>query len=316
MARLLPRWLHLKHGGYYYVRDNRWRLLSRDYGAALAEYARIVGRPGSGVGKLVDRALADMRPGIATSTYAVYSICAERVTEAFAEFAPPQIRPVHVAQFLDDAKATPSMANTLRAFLLNVFNRAVRWGIIESNPARDIKPFPVRRHRDRYITAAEQAAIRAAATPTLQCLIDVAYLTGQRISDVLAMRLADIAPEGVFVRQRKTGARVLIEMTADLADAITRAKSLHGSVRGLTLFHKRDGSPLAYKTIYGHWRAACAAAGVADARFHDLRAAAATDAKAAGQDSRALLGHTTESAHAGYLRSREIVHARPVRARK
>jgi integrase len=87
-------------------------------------------------------------------------------------------------------------------------------------------------------------------------------------------------------------------------------------VRGLTLFHKRDGSPLSYTTMYGHWRKACQAAGVEGANFHDIRAAAATDARAAGGDSQTLLGHTTESSHRRYLRSKVVPVAQPLPARK
>lgn len=316
MARPFPKWLHFKHGRYYYVRKNKWTPLSRDYREALREYADIVARQGDeALTNLVERALADMRKEIADSTYKNYLTCSRRMLEAFAEFTPQQIKPHHVAQFLDDHKATPSMANLLRSFLKGVFARAVRWGIVEADPVRDIKPFKTKK-RDRYITAEEYAEIRKYATPTLQGLMDVAYLTGQRIGDVMGIRYADISEAGVFVRQQKTGQRVLIAMTPDLEAAIKAARSIHRSVKGLTLFHKRDGSPLAYTTIYGQWRRACEAAKVENANFHDIRAASATDAKEQGLDSRTLLGHTTEASHNRYLRSKLTPVAKPVPARK
>lgn len=108
----------------------------------------------------------------------------------------------------------------------------------------------------------------------------------------------------------------MIAMTPDLADVIKRARALHSSVNGVTLFHKRDGTPLLYKTINHQWNKACRAAKVENAHFHDIRAAATTDAKASGLDSRALLGHTTESSHNRYLRSKETKVAAPNKARK
>lgn len=314
--RTLPRWLHRKHGRYYLVRNNQWRPLSRDLHDALVEYARLTARDGGReLQILVDRALKDMDAEVAASTIKNYKVCAKRVLEAFDEFAPSQIKPTHVAQFLDDNKATPSMANLLRSFLRGVFVRAVRWGVVESDPTRDIRPFKTGK-RTRYITEGEFAAIRAQATPTLQCLMDIAYITGQRIGDVMGIRYADISDDGLYVEQEKTKARVLIAMTPDLSDAIGRARELHRSVKGLTLFHKRDGSKLSYFTIYGHWRRACHAAGVQDAHFHDIRAASATDAKAAGMDSKTLLGHTTDSSHSRYLRSKTVPLAQPIPARK
>jgi len=55
---------------------------------------------------------------------------------------------------------------------------------------------------------------------------------------------------------------------------------------------------------------------VEDANFHDLRAASATDADEQGMDSQALLGHTTESSHRRYLRSKKVPVAQPVPGRK
>jgi integrase len=316
MARTLPRWLHEKHGAYYLVRHNKWRRLAGNLRDALIEYARLTSGPeGGAFGELVSRTLDDLKLTISANTYRVYASCARRVLEAFVEFTPPQVRPYHIARFLDDNKATPGMANSMRTFLNNMFQRAVRWGIVESNPVRDIDKFKIAK-RDRYITAEEYQRIREHATPTLACLMDIAYLTGQRIGDCLRIRYADISEDGIFVRQQKTKTRVLIAMTPDLSDAIDKARTLHQSVKGMTLFHRRDGTLIPYATMRDQWRRARFAAGVEDVHFHDIRAAAATDAKAQGLDSKTLLGHLTDSSHNRYLRSKEIKVATPNRARK
>lgn len=316
MARTLPRWMHEKHGAYYLVRKNRWTRLAGNLHDALLEYARLTAGPDdAALADLVSKALADMKLTVAASTFKNYQTCSRRVLEAFAEFTPQQVKPHHIARFLDDNKATPSMANLLHSFLRNMFKRAVRWGIVESDPTRDIEQFKTG-GRDRLITDDEWRRIKAHASPTLACLMDLAYLTGQRIGDVMKIKYADITEEGIYVKQEKTKARRLIVMTADLEAAIREARTIHQSVKGLTLFHKRDGKPLAYSTIYGHWRRACAAANVEDAHFHDIRANAATEADEAGMDSRTLLGHTTESSHQRYLRSKKVKKATPLPARK
>jgi len=212
MARTLPRWMHRKHGRYYLVRANKWHPLSRDLRQALIEYADLVtARPSTSIDALVQRTLNDMKESVAPSTFKNYCTCARRVTEAFAEFSPKQVRPTHVAAFLDDAKATPSMADLLRSFMKGMFQRAVRWGVVDVNPVRDIKPFKTK-PRDRYINEDEFARIRREAPETLQCLMDIAYLTGQRIGDVMSIRYCDISDEGVFFQQQKTAAKVLVAM--------------------------------------------------------------------------------------------------------
>ncbi len=102
-------------------------------------------------------------------------------------------------------------------------------------------------------------------------------------------------------------------MMADLRDAIGQARALNRSVKGFHLFHTRQGKPFSYWTIRTLWGRATAAAGVEDAHIHDIRAKAATDAKAQGIDSKALLGHTTETSHNRYLRSKEIPTVRPLK---
>lgn len=316
MARTLPRWMHQKHGAYYLVRKNKWHRLAGNLHDALVEYARLTAGPETGaLAKLVVDVLDDLKTTVAPSTYKNYVTCSRRFLEAFAEFAPQQIKPKHVGRFLDDHKATLSMANLLHSFMRNVFRRAVRWGVVDADPTRDILKFKTE-GRDRLITQGEWKRIQAHASPTLRCMMDIAYLTGQRISDVMKIRYSDITEEGVFVKQGKTKVRRLIQMTPDLDAAIKEARAIHQSVKGLTLFHKRDGMPLAYSTMYGHWRRACEAAKVRGAHFHDIRAGTATDADEAGMDSKGLLGHTTESSHQRYLRSKKVKKVMPVPARK
>ncbi|MDH3671768.1 MAG: hypothetical protein OES46_11465 [Gammaproteobacteria bacterium] len=64
----------------------------------------------------------------------------------------------------------------------------------------------------------------------MRCIIDVAYLTGLRKKDILKIRLSDITSEGLYVEHSKTGKRVVFELTAALADVITRARGLRRRV--------------------------------------------------------------------------------------
>jgi integrase len=256
-----------------------------------------------------------MKLTVAESTMKNYQVCSRRFLDAFAEFTPQQIKPSHVARFLDDHRKTPSMANLLHSFMRNVFKRAVRWGVIDADPSRDIEKFKTE-SRDRLISDDEWRLIKANASPVLSCLMDIAYITGQRIGDVMAIRHADISDEGLYVKQKKTSARRLLVMTPDLRAALDDANALNPTVKAPTIFHKGDGKPLSYNTIYGHWRRACAAAGVENAHFHDIRANAATEADEAGMDSKALLGHASETVHKRYLRSKKVTKAQPLPAKK
>ncbi|MDR2925005.1 MAG: tyrosine-type recombinase/integrase, partial [Azoarcus sp.] len=88
--------------------------------------------------------------------------------------------------------------------------------------------------------------------------------------------------------------------------------ALHNTEKGITLFRTRLGRPIRYGTARELWSRATRSAGIGDAHIHDIRAKAATDARAQGLDSKKLLGHASDSAHMRYLRSKEIPVAEPV----
>jgi len=309
--------MYEKHGAFYLVKHNKWTRLGSTYNEAFAEYTRLTSGPdGAALADLVTRTLADLkRDGLAENTLRMYRVAAKKVLTVFGDFSPSQIKPHNVAIFLDEMKETKGAANIAHAFLRNVFKRGVRWGIIEADPSRDIDRFSMA-GRDRYITPDEYQAIKAKANETLKLMMDLAYITGQRIGDCRMTAYDDISENGMFVIQQKTKQKLLVAMSDDLKAVVESAKQLHTSVKAKTLFHRRDGTPIPYRTIHGWWVKACKDAGVENAKFHDLRAAAGTDAKESGRDSKTLLGHTTETAHNKYLRSKTVKIASPNPGRK
>jgi integrase len=86
---------------------------------------------------------------------------------------------------------------------------------------------------------------------------------------------------------------------------VERAKTLYGNVTALTLLHGRTGKAPDYRTVLQQWHVARRAAKVDDATPHDMRAKSGTDAKQQGNDAQALLGHTSPSMTARYIRLRE-----------
>lgn len=313
MAKL-PAKLHLKHGRYYYVHQNKWHPLERDYSESLILYARLIAAPSDKMPSIIDRAMSEIEPRLSANSVDSYRIAAEKLKKTLAEFSADQVRPMHVAQILDHYRAKPGTANVIRNVLKQVFERAVIWGVVDSNPVQFVKRAKTQA-RDRYITDDEFRKIRENASPTLACIMDILYATGQRIGDIRQLKLADISDDGISIVQEKTKHRMTIAMSPELADAIRRAKTLHRSVKGMTLFHTRAGQVISYSTIRTMWGRATEKAGITDANIHDIRAKAGTDAKTQGIDSKKLLGHTTDQSHNRYIRNKEIPVASPVALR-
>lgn len=301
--RHLPPCVYQRHGAFWLVKRGKWTRLGGDLPSALAEYARRVQPQTSGaMPALIAEAIAAI-PHIADSTRKQYETAGRLLAETFAEFAPDQVEQRHIAQFRQALVETPNMANRCLSVLRQVFDYAVAQQLVGNNPAIGIKPYREAK-RGRLIGPDEYAAIRAAAGPRLQCAMDLMVLTGQRVTDVLRLRLDALRPDGIYFRQRKTGAQLIVEWTPELRAVVERCKTLNGNVRALTLMHGRRGKAPDYRTVRDQWASACAAAGVLDAHMQDLRAMSGTAAKAQGHDAQKLLGHTAPGMTARYLRDR------------
>jgi integrase len=260
---------------------------------------------------LIDKALAHHSKKLKQNTIEQYKQAAERLKTIFAEFEPHQVMPKHVAAVKMDLADTPNMCNRILSFLRIVFSYALEWQLVDTNPCIGIK-----RHeegkRERYITDAEFQALIGHCSEHMSVIFETCYLTGQRIGDVLKIRLSDIAEDGVSFTQEKTGARLVVAMTPDLKSVIDRAKALPRKVRGMTLFCTRSGGrQIAYSTARDAFAAAREAAGVNGVTIHDLRAKSLTDARKQGKDAQMLAGHTDAKMTERYIRSRKIDVAQP-----
>lgn len=305
--RHLPACVFQRHGALWYVKRGKWTRLgpSSDLAGALAEYARIQAQGVGGMAELIEESLPSLTRGKAPATVKLYQLTARQLQRGFAEFAPHQVQPRHVAQMLEDMAETPQMANRCASLLRMVFARAVRMQIVESNPCVGIDRHPQPK-RTRRVTVDEYNAIRANASPRLQVVMDLCILTGQRIGDVLTIRREDCGEDGIRFTQQKTKTALVVAWNDELRAAVRAAQALHGRVASLYVVKGRGAAPLSYQPVWRDWQNACEAAGVADSRLHDLRAMAGTEANREGKNAQALLGHASARMTAQYLRDRDV----------
>jgi integrase len=304
----LPPCVYQKHGAYWYVRKRKWERIGSTLSEALAEYSRRIEMPIGGMAALVEQVYARHTPKLAAETRKSYRQAANKLAKVFAEFSPQQVRGKHVAALKLAMSATPAMANHTLSFLSVVMSYAVEDQLIDSNPCIGVKPYTLAK-RSRYLTDDEFAAIRSHAKPVLQAVMDLCYLTGQRVGDVLRIHHRDIREEGLYFKAQKTSASTQIQFvvcwTPELLAVVERAKAAKTGVVSLTLLVGAHRKPLTYRTVIGYWWDACQKAGVEDAHIHDIRAKSATDAKGQGLDAQALLGHGSAKMTERYLRLRE-----------
>lgn len=303
--RHLPACIYQKHGAFYHVKGGKWTRLGTDIREVYRRYPRLVEKPATGsMAALINDVLEIARAKVKPTTHSQYTVAAGRIKEAFAEFTPEDVAPPHIYHFMEHHRGTPNMANRMRMLLKMAFDIAVARGQCPTNPVTSIQRFGEAK-RGRYLTDEEYRRIRAAGGPVLQVIMDLAYLTGQRISDVLAIRLSDITEDGILFQQGKTGKRLCVRHSDALRKAVADAKALHGTATRIYLLGQRNGRLRSYRGVRDLFERARARSGVDDATLHDLRAKAITDAEREGKDAQKLGGHSTQAMTNRYLRDRK-----------
>lgn len=308
--RHLPRCVYERRGAYYYVKNGVWKPLGRDLPGALAAYARLHSvKPEGSLDAHIDAAMRVIlvkTPPLAESTKVAYWAAAKWIKRLFRKI--PDLRQigsneVRTAKRLLGDK--PVMANRVIVVLRELFEYWAEQGIVSDNPAMMVKKYRTV-SRSRLVTPQEFNAIYSHASEQMQIILDLWRLTGQRVMDAATIKRVDLRDEGIYFRQAKTKAELIVRWNPELRETVERAKALHGNVKALTLLHDAKGKPLRYGTVHKMWRAA--SQGVEDVQARDIRAMALTTmkqqkGKKAAQD---LGGHKREATTEIYLRDREI----------
>ena len=214
---------------------------------------------------------------------------------AFKDFNLDQIQAQHVRQYLD-RRSKKIAANREIAVLSAIWNWAREVGLTnQPNPVNGVKRHKEHR-REKYVTDVEYLTAWEKASTEIQDAMDLAYLTGQRVGDVLKMVRQDIRDGALWVRQNKTGARVGIRLEGELKNVMERILTRPRTVQSIYLVCDVKGQKLTPGMFHKRWLATGA-----DWQFRDLRAKAATDAGNLGHAQR-LLGHSTETTTAKIYR--------------
>lgn len=229
------------------------------------------------------------------------------------------IEPLYVRQYLTWRKAAPVRANREKALLSAIWNYARDKGYTSlANPCAGIKGNK-ETGRDTYVEDALFKRVHDKADVGLQDAMDLAYLTGQRVTDTRLMDERDVRDGQIWVLQGKTKAKRRIEVTGELKvliDRIMSRKSEH-KVRSTRLIVTEDGTPMTVAMLRRRFDLAREAVGVKKSEFQmrDLRAKAGTDnAESSGDimQARDQLGHTTVVMTEQYSSSVSARSSRPI----
>ncbi len=191
------------------------------------------------------------------------------------------------AERLGQVKA--STANKELARLKHLLNRAVKWGYLKSNPAKEVAKAKEAPGRVRYLTPEEREALLREGNPTLRLYILAALHTGARRGELLRLTWADVDMKArtVTFSHTKNGDARSVPMTDTLREtllALPRPLNPEALV-----FPEREPLVLtrSFARLVGRL-------GLPSLTFHDLRHDAASTLTMAGVPQRTImdiLGH-------------------------
>ncbi|WP_205407795.1 tyrosine-type recombinase/integrase [Thiohalospira halophila] len=252
----------------------------------------------------------------AANTQSSYDVCLRRLEQVFGHMPIQEIQPRHVARYLDE-HFSHSAANRDKSVLSSVYAYALRRGLADRNPCRDVRSFP-EKPRERYVTDAEFRAVRSHASASMALAMDLAYITARRKSELIALRWSDVTEDGLRIQPKKGGRPLVLRITPALASALEHAKNLNRrTVPSVYILTSSHGQPYTSGGFGSTWRntikRAMRAEDIAESfTFHDLRAKSLTDYHERGEDAQALAGHRSRSTTEAYLRAKSQRQMNPL----
>jgi len=144
--------------------------------------------------------------------------------------------------------------------LKKLYNHAVEWNYIESNPFAKLKALQEEAPRLRYLSLDEIDLLLNNVTGTLRVIVNVALDTGMRKGEIFSLKWDDIDTNNLHIHlpKTKTGKARDIPITAELLQLLN------------TLPRKTE-KVFNQESCNTSWRTLKKKTGINNLRFHDLR---------------------------------------------
>lgn len=276
-------------------------LLSLTLGRVLPRYRTV------GQWAVIYRKLVDARP-ISDKTKDNRRSALAHVLEYLGHRTISAVRPHEVANMLQDiAKTHPQTAKRVLHEVADLFNECMNYGWIDRNPAVSVKA-PLCRVQRKRLTLVNWQAIKGHADKNMPLwvrnMLVLALVTGQRRSDLVKMRFADVWDDHLHVEQAKTGTRLALPLALKLnALGVTLAEAIEACknypIKSEFMLRKANGGQLADASLSARFeevrKAVLPSETGIPASLHECRSLSERLYREQGINTMTLLGHKHQS---------------------
>jgi integrase len=174
----------------------------------------------------------------------------------------------------------PATVNREVTTLKTIFNKAVKNGKAERNPAQGVKLFKENNERDRILSPDEYARLLANCPAHLKPIVKVAYITGMRRGEILNLTWGQVDLKQGLIKlsgeDTKTNEGRLVPLNQELVEMF---KAMPRGFPQSSVFTYQGRSIAEMKRSFSN---ACKKANIENFTFHDLRHTFNTNAYRAG----------------------------------
>jgi len=248
-----------------------------------------------------------------------YSYLSAHLCPFFGSYYISDITPLQIEKYrikrLNEG-VSKSTVNRELATMRKMFNLAIDWDYVKSNPVAKIKFFSEKDNRkERILSSEEERRLIQESSEHLRPVIVTALQTGMRRGEILGItwKCVDLSKRLIRIENTKSDRSRLIPFNNVLFDELLKLKKLN-SKSDYVFVNPETKKP--YQDVKTGFNASCRRAGIKKLRFHDLRHTFASRLVEAGISIitvKELLGHSSVKVTERYTHSngdskKEAIH--------
>ncbi len=210
--------------------------------------------------------------------------------KCLSEISPDLIEKYRLKRKADGVSAATQ--NRELACLKTLFNKAVEWERVETNPAGKVKKIRENNIKERILSPDEMRRLIDAANPAIRPVLVTALNTGMRRNEILSLRWknVDLVRGYIFIEDSKSGRSRNVPVNGEVFEALSGLKQ-----DGEFVFPNAETGTYV-KDVKTAFKGACERAKIKGLRLHDIRHTAASKMIEAGIDLvtvSKILGHAS-----------------------